>query len=47
MTPPPVARSSSASWPRIEEDAVAILRSATIEEVRLAIGLPLGIRFLA
>ena len=47
MTPPPVARSSSASWPRIAEDAVAILRSATIEEVRLAIGLPLGVRFLA
>jgi hypothetical protein len=26
MTPPPVARSSSASWPGIEEDAVAILK---------------------
>ena len=48
MTPPPVAPSSSASRPGIEEDAVTILKVwATTEEVRLAISLPLGLRFLA
>jgi len=48
MTPPPVAPSSSASRPGIEEYAVTILKVwATIEEVRLAISLPLGLRFLA
>jgi hypothetical protein len=48
MTPPPVAPSSSASRPGIEEDAVTILKVwATIEEVRLAISLPLDLRFLA